>query len=364
MRSSPFLLLASVALACGAPAFQQPGPGPAGATGAGAQGEDAGLDEGPSDDGGEDGNYDGGDDGRYDAGGDAPEEDGGLDLPDAGTAPPEVTFVERTYRVLHWNIAGGKENDCRPDLIARAVRRFAVSETADFVGLNEVCPGQHEAVREALRDAWGLGPNAVFAAYQPDNLARQVGNGIYSRHGLTGVLKQKLGSDQYGDRYLVCGRVLAEPHLRFCSTHLTVGDTGATAQMQSVLARLEAWWAQQGDTVFLAGDLNLAANHPGLDPVYSDSVDTPNNRNNTGRYHELDDDDASNCPGYGERSLPGTGGGPCGTGGKIDFIFVRRNRVVAGDYAGDALNIPTDCTGACSDHRPVAGRAQVRIRRD
>lgn len=92
-----------------------------------------------------------------------------------------------------------------------------------------------------------------------------MGNGIYSRHGLTGVLKQKLGSDQYG----------AEPHLRFCSTHLTVGDTGATAQMQSVLARLEAWWAQQGDTVFLAGDSNLAANHPGLDPVYSDSVDTP-----------------------------------------------------------------------------------------
>lgn len=328
--------------------------------------EDAGAppaDAGPFDTGDEDGDYDGGGDPGSDAGTDAPDEDAGAPA-DAGAAPPEVTVVEQTLRVLHWNIAGGKENDCRTDLIARAVRRLAVAQRADFVGLNEVCPAQHDAIREALRVAWGLGPGAVFSAYQGDNVPRVVGNAIYSRRGLSDVLRQKLGRDQYGDRFLLCGRVPAQPHLRFCSAHLSVGDAVASAQVSTALSRLETWWTQGGDTVFLSGDLNLAANHPGLDAVYSDTVDTPHNRNNTGRYHELDDDDAGNCPGYGERSTPGVTGGPCGTGGKIDFIFVRRDRVVGADYADDTLDIPDDCTGACSDHRPVTGYARLRIRQD
>lgn len=324
---------------------------------------DAGL-EVPVEDGGtEDGDYDGGEEPGSDAGADAPDEDAGIEI-DAGVALPETVVIEKTIRVLHWNIAGGKENDCRPDLIARAVRRFVVSENADLVGLNEVCPGQHDAIREALRAAWGLGPNAVFSAYQGDGVARVVGNGIYSKRGLTGVVRQKLGTDEYGDRFLLCGRVTSEPHLRFCGTHLSVGDATASAQMRAVLERLETWWTQNGDTVFFAGDLNLTANHTGLDAVYAQAVDTPNNRNNTGRYEELDDADAANCPGYGERSTPGTTGGPCQSGGKIDFVFVRRNRIVDGDYAGDTLNVPDDCTGACSDHRPLAGHAKVRLRQD
>ncbi|MGV3623714.1 MAG: endonuclease/exonuclease/phosphatase family protein, partial [Archangium sp.] len=182
--------------------------------------EDAGdLDTGLEDAGNEDGDYDGGEEQGYDAGADAPDEDAGIEF-DGGVAPPEVTVVERTVRVLHWNIAGGKENDCRGDLIARAVRRFAVDENVEFIGLNEVCPSQHEAIREALRDAWNLGPNFVFSAYQGDNLPRVVGNAIYSKRGLANVVRQKLGSDQYGDRFLLCGRVTNDPHLRFCSAHL------------------------------------------------------------------------------------------------------------------------------------------------
>ena len=234
----------------------------------------------------------------------------------------------------------------------------------DFVSLNEVCPTQYESIREALRDAWSLGPDASFSAYQGDGVPRVVGNGLYSRRGLAGVTKQQLGTDQYGSRNLVCGRVSGEPHLRVCTTHLTVGDNGATSQMAAVLSRLEDWWASNGDTVLLAGDLNLTANHAGLDPVYSSAVDTPNNRGNTGRYRELDDADPNHCLGYGERTTPGTTGGPCGEGGKIDFIFVRQNRVVDADYDADTLNIPDDCTGVCSDHRPVIGRVQVKVRRD
>lgn len=365
--SRPLLLLSLLALSCGSPAVLPDAGDDAGPTldvedaGPTANEDDAGL----TDEGNEDGDFDGGDDdGSYDAGTDAPDEDAGTVDPDAGTAPPEVTSVTATYRLLQWNIAGGKENDCRTDLIARAVRRFVVDEHIDFVSLNEVCPGQHEAIRDALRTAWGLGANVAFSAYQGDGLPRVVGDGVYSRFGLTAVTRHQLGMDQYGSRNLVCGRVTGEPHLRVCTTHLSVGDTTASNQLRTVLSQLETWWTTNGDTVFLAGDLNLTANHAGLDPVYSSTVDTPNNRNNAGRYHELDDADAAHCPGYGERSTPGGTGGPCGTGGKIDFIFTRQNRIVNGDYDADTLNIPDDCTGACSDHRPEVGRVTVRVRRD
>jgi hypothetical protein len=115
--------------------------------------------------------------------------------------------------------------------------------------------------------------------------------------------------------------------------------------------------------VFLTGDLNLAANHAALDAVYAPSVATPNNPNNKGHYREVDDADPAHCVGFGERSLPGTAGGPCNEGGKIDFIFVREGRIVGGDYDGDTLDIPQDCTGACSDHRAVMGRVKVRVTR-
>ncbi len=353
--------LSVVVFACEAP---PPEPGPRSDAGPAV---DSGLppgqpeDAGPIDDGDEDGNFDGGVE-TYDAGSDAPEEP---EPPgDGGTAPPEVTVVERTFRLMQWNIAGGKENDCRTDLIARAVRRFAVERDLDFIGLNEVCPGQHEAIRDALRSAWGLGPNAAISAYVGDGTGRIVGNGIYSRFGLSSVSRLQLGTDQYGTRNLLCGVVASERHVRFCGAHLSVGDGQASGQVRTVRDRMEQWWTERGDTVFLAGDLNLAANHAGLDVLYTSAVNTPNNRDNKGRYHELDDADPLNCLGYGEHSTPGTSGGPCGTGGKIDFLFARENRIVAGDYAANTLTIPDDCTGACSDHRPVVGQVKVKIRRD
>jgi hypothetical protein len=126
--------------------------------------------------------------------------------------------------------------------------------------------------------------------------------------------------------------------------------------------RIENWWHDNRDTVILSGDLNLKANDFALNDVYAAAANTPNNPNNRGRYRELDDDDANHCRGYGERSHAGNGG-PCGTGGKIDFIFARANRIV-GNYRGDTLNIPGDCTGACSDHRAMTGVVDLRIRLD
>ena len=295
-----------------------------------------------------------------------PRPDVGTPRPDVGTprpdtGPPGPTVVERSYRVLHWNIAGGKENDCQTALITRAVVRYARENDVDFVGLNEVCPGQFESIEAALRDLWRLGPRVDIGAYIGDERPAIVGNAIFSRLGIQSVTRQMVGEDQYGNRNLLCAQVPALPHLRFCSTHLTPGDSAARTQLGRVLDRLEQWWDDRRDTVILSGDLNLTANDPGLNTLYTAAANTRNNPDNRGRYHELDDADPEHCVGYGERSQPGATAGPCSQGAKIDFIFVRENRIVDDAYAGDTFDIPTDCTGVCSDHRAVFGRVRVRV---
>jgi len=296
--------------------------------------------------------------------------------PDAGVAQDAATpvdagpvegptTVEAAYRVLHWNIAGGKENDCATRGITDAVLRYVRNRELDFVGLNEVCPAQYDAIRDALRTHWGLPASRRFSAYVGDETPRVVGNAIFSRFGLDDVTRLRVGEDRYGNRNLLCGAVPARAHLRFCSVHLTPGDATARRQLSRVLARIERWWENRGDTVILTGDLNLLPDDVRLNEVYSAAANHPrNNPDNHGRYRELDDADADHCPGYGERSLPGTSRGPCASGAKIDFIFVRQNRIVDGDYSADTLDIPRTCTGACSDHRAVGGRVRVRVRVD
>lgn len=221
-----------------------------------------------------------------------------------------TTATQANYRVFHWNIAGGKENGCQTAGITRAVRRFVNQHNADFVGLNEVCRSQYEAIREALRQHWGKGRNANSSAYVGDGTDRVVGNAIFSRFNIEDVTRLKVGEDRYGDRNLLCGKVRNQPHLRFCSVHLTPGDATARVQLGRVKDRIEQWWQNRNDTVILAGDLNLLPNDPGLNSIYHRNANTRNNGNNTGRYRELDDNDAGHCRGYGERSVPHGNGGP------------------------------------------------------
>lgn len=302
---------------------------------------------------------------RFDAGLDAPPRPDAVarvdapPRPDAGPPPPpEVT---RALRVLHWNIAGGKEHDCEPALITRAVVRYVRDNQVDLVGLNEVCPSQFSALESALRAQWGLGARVTFAAYVDDRLPGLVGNAIFSRLGLQGVTRERLGSDVYGDRNLLCGQVPSLPHLRFCGTHLSPRDADARPQLERALAQMEGWWRDRRDTVILTGDLNLAPDTGALNAVYAAAASTRNNPDNRGDYRELDDNDPAHCTGYGERSVVTATGGACATGLKIDYIFARANRIVDGDYDGDTWDIPNDCAGPCSDHRAVFGRVRLRV---
>lgn len=268
-----------------------------------------------------------------------------------------------TLRVLHWNIAGGKVHDCRTGGIAAAVRRLVRDHDIELVGLNEVCPDQYDAIRAELRQLWDKRPGAEFSAFVGDGKPRIVGNAIFSKRDLDRVTGRQLGTDRYGERNLLCGRIADRPHLRFCSTHLTPGDATARTQLARVRDELEQAWSEHRDTVVIAGDFNLVPSDRAFDAIYSaDANHRAHNPNNRGHYRELDDNDAAHCRGYGERSTPNLDGGPCGDGLRIDMIFARQNRIHDLSYGADTLNVPTSCGGACSDHRPVRGRLRAFVR--
>lgn len=278
--------------------------------------------------------------------------------------PTNPNVAQSGFRTLHWNIAGGKENACQTAGITRAVMRFVrdFSNPVDFVNLNEVCEPQFNAIRDELRKHWNKKNSDTFAVFHALN-QRKVGVAIFSRFNLRNITKDKLGQDQYGDRYLICARQEGR-RVRLCGTHLTPADATARKQLLLVMNRVEGFWNNNKDTVILAGDLNLHANDVGLNAVYSAAANTPNNPGNNGSYRELDDDDPNHCKGYGEGTLAGTAAGPCKAGGKIDFIFARQNRIVNNNYNADSLPIPQDCTGACSDHRAVRGYVRIEYRTD
>ena len=297
------------------------------------------------------------------------DEDWGLAAPEPAEEPDPLAATDapvraRRLRVLAWNIAGGKENGCATAGIRRAVMRFVrdANGPVDVVALNEVCPAQFQAIRAALQRHWGKSDDAKFAAFVKSADAR-AGNALFSRRDLRKITRHELGQDQYGKRFLLCGRQV-DRRVRVCAVHLTPGDVKARAQLGRVHERLERWWLEKRDTVIIGGDFNLRPDDPGMNKMYAAAADTPNNPDNHGRYREWDDDDSEHCRGYGAGSLPGGLGGPCGTGAKIDFIFARGNRIVDGAYSARALPIPDDCTGVCSDHRAIRGSAKLRYRVD
>ena len=300
------------------------------------------------------------------------------DPPDPSSGP-----VERTYRVLHWNVAGALIHHGRTDTgLIREITGAIRESGAQLVGINELCRSQFDALERALRESgWPRDPDdfARFAAGRPGTLTPgdcgAFGVAIFSRPALGPATRFELPSDgSIESRWLICAPLVELGHLRFCVTHLTprLVDGDNRAQVGEVLRRLEAYRAA-GDTVIVTGDFNTEPDAESLDAVYAPGVDTPENHGNTGEYRELDDDDGAHCRGYGEATGSHATGGGCGHGRKIDFIFVRRDRIVrdddgaTADYWADSrpltLGCPIDADGRCSDHRMVTGRVRVRVER-
>ncbi|WP_226898996.1 endonuclease/exonuclease/phosphatase family protein [Nonomuraea phyllanthi] len=283
-------------------------------------------------------------------------------------APGAASATAESSTIWHWNVAGNTLNHASTtNGMVRAAVSSITARGASFASFNELCENQYDALISGLRDAGWPADDANFARFVVTYPARSggpcggrdFGNAIFSRQPLGAAERITLPDDGMTEqRKMLCAPLKARPHLRFCTAHLTYVDAYRAAQLNAVLARLEAYHAD-GDTVVIAGDFNIQADAARLNGYYSSAVNTPNNRGNTGHYHELDDADQNNCPGYGELSVSTPDPrGPCGTGSKIDMIFVREDRI-AGPYSGDTLAPPTSCAGnpdgLCSDHRALIG---------
>lgn len=282
-----------------------------------------------------------------------------------------------TYNIWQWNVAGNTlhEGSATDGLVQAAVSSI-VNRSADFVSFNELCYGQYSALKTQLTAAGWPADTGNFARWSASIAGGgsvcggdAYGDAIFSKQPLGAADYFSLPSDGTGEnRQMLCAPLAAHVHVRFCSTHITTsnaldanGVKYNVKQLNYVLAQLESYEAA-GDSVIIAGDFNAQPNYDRLNAFYSSSVDTVNNSDNTGHYHELDDSDAANCPGYGEWTSTGTPGAtpPCGGEAKIDEIFVRENHI-SGSYSADSLAIPTTCAGmsACSDHRVLTGTVSL-----
>jgi endonuclease/exonuclease/phosphatase family metal-dependent hydrolase len=279
----------------------------------------------------------------------------------------QAVATTQKYNIWHWNIAGntlhgGSTTDGLIDIIANSI----VGNGAHFVTLNEVCRNQYDALIAALRSRGWPVDTTNFARFVTTRAASTgvcqnyaYGNALFSKNPL-GTSENITLTDAHPSehRKLLCAPLASLPHMRICVTHITTDPNYLGTQLTEVRTKLDQYIAA-GDTVILAGDLNAEPNYAGLNLYYSSSVNTTVNSNNSGSYRELDDADGANCPGHGEATFGSTGGG-CGTGRKLDYVFVPQSRL-AGAYELDSHAIPT-CSGSpCSDHRMIEGSVTVTV---
>ncbi|MFJ9371508.1 endonuclease/exonuclease/phosphatase family protein [Nocardia sp. NPDC101769] len=274
--------------------------------------------------------------------------------------------------------------------MTEAAAASIVSHHADFASFNELCHDQFDDLITRLRAAGWPQDNANFARWAPALLAGQgacnggeFGNAIFGRQPMGEADRIPLGDDGTTEhRNMLCDHLLSAPHMRFCSTHISYREVpgGRTDQLAAALSKMEQYDAA-GDTVITAGDFNAQLDWGRMDAYYSSSVNTPANGRNTGHYHELDDNNPA-CPGVGIATDYGaTGGAACGNPPKIDFIFVREDRIAPGTtYSAEVIgpgpcetsttsgiscgarlpeSLPKCGQAYCSDHSILIGRVTV-----
>ncbi|GAA3513677.1 hypothetical protein GCM10022220_61380 [Actinocatenispora rupis] len=277
-----------------------------------------------------------------------------------------------SYRIWHWNIAGHAYHlGSTTDGIIEAMRGSISYRDPDFVSVNEMCHSQYDAMIDQLQNmGWPQDP-LNFARFEPMLPAGDpticagtaYGIALFSRFPLGTTDRYTLPSDgQPKARKLLCAAVKATPQVRFCTTHITTVQSYQQSQLDYVRGVLDGYRAA-GGTVLIAGDFNVQPHETPLDPWYVPAVDTVNNGNNSGAYHELDDQDPI-CPGWGEETTENdVGGGACGQARKVDMVFTGADRLIS--YWEDPQPIGSIC-GAhrdlpCSDHRIVDADATVTV---
>jgi endonuclease/exonuclease/phosphatase family metal-dependent hydrolase len=301
----------------------------------------------------------------------------------AAAAQAEATSP-KTYNIWQWNVAGQKLNNgsVTSGMVDGAVSSI-VYRNADFAAFNELCANQWRALVAQLRAANWPDDHDNFGRFEASRTAgdpdvcggEAFGNAIFSKRPLGTADRIELPDDGTNEkRNMLCAPLLADSATRFCTTHITVAsDADKLAQLKDVQVRLDAW-VKAGQTVVIAGDLNVQPHYPSLDTFYSATLNTTINGGNKGLFRELDDTDPvkqdPTCLGYGEWTADDAtvSQSPCKTMRKIDMIFVSEAALAAADsYSADSLGISTNCArtthspdGRCSDHRILIGTATVK----
>ncbi|SKC38866.1 endonuclease/exonuclease/phosphatase family protein [Krasilnikoviella flava] len=322
---------------------------------------------------------------------------------------PSPSRPTATFTVWHWNVAGGSGYGISPqagDAMGAGRVRTVVNSISspaqgnDLASVNEMCLSQYQAVRRGLAErGWPHDPGGSFSRWtELDGSGSRcggepVGNAIFSRYPLApGAEVFRLpaapagspdaATDPYA-RSLTCVTPRPYPSVRFCVTHITFlassAAYGKQAQLDDVRETLDRY-VRAGVTPIVAGDFNTGANFRELDGWYTpeagrrtatraDGSRVATNPGNTGHYVELGDDDATGCRGYGQgTSDTYRDNGPCGTGVRIDLVFVPADRV-RGEYWSSTYGPESvNCTlaevpraPACSDHRVVRGRVTLAL---
>lgn len=289
----------------------------------------------------------------------------------------------REFTAWQWNIQGGYNGTHLQQV--KVVTGSILKYDADFVVVNELCYDQYRTLITRLKD-YGWPQGTSYARYtRMDNRASckagdankygSVGFAIFSKHQLAaGIERVALPEDTYDTlpnrtHYLACATLKADTKVKMCGTHITPTREDANGNPVSIRSRQILAVTQKvnsdvdaGDAVMLAGDFNMQPHEAGLNRLYSVNVAGTVNRGNYGKFRELDDNDSSNCLGYGAFTKD-NGAGPeeCGDGGrKLDFLFVSENRIVGG-YSAKVLGISETCGGPCSDHHAIVGDVSLAL---
>ncbi|MEU9298078.1 endonuclease/exonuclease/phosphatase family protein [Streptomyces sp. NPDC048266] len=305
----------------------------------------------------------------------------------AAAAQAETTNADPTV-IWQWNVGGSTihHGASNTGMVDGAVASI-INRNADFVAFNELCKGQWDSLVAKLRTAGWPQDSTNFARFEPSINAggdacggAAFGNAIFSKLPLGTADRIALPDDPSPEqRNMLCAPLRDFATTRFCTTHIAAVNTkwGVTnahkvAQLAAVQVQLDSW-VGQGQTVMIAGDFNAQPHYSSLNTYYSASLNVPDlNDSNSGSFRELDDNDSSNCLGYGEWTADNPDAHAplaCGSGmTKIDLIFVSEASLLGpGSYSADSLAIAENCqrqgetfTIKCSDHRILTGTVNLK----
>lgn len=308
--------------------------------------------------------------------------------------PRHEAKAATTYKVWHFNMCGNKCFDGKTTVVQSIYDSITkVGDKQDFVGLNEVCRNQFDALMAKLPSTWS---GEFVRTLHHDNYSglcnrggAQVeynyGNAVFFRaprmNGSLDTLQLSDGDGGAEDsdpgsikehRKLICLTADLPSNIRLCTVHIAHlatwtnrGDTSSEAmvkqaqQIREVANRVNSY----GRPVILTGDFNTEPEKfdgcgcsDGLDALYDQGR---YGMGASGKFREIDEDSPGKYPWDPPcRCGINTSPNPSPAIRKIDYIFFTHSDFTW-DESGSVTNPVQDSDGDQSDHKILRGRVNI-----